>query len=80
MSEFREVKRASITGRPRTLTDEQAVLILRWHEAVLLWKAQRPPTLRQLARDLGTTPGAVYNVVRRGGEYKQASPSTKTRE
>ena len=70
--------RASTTGRPRALTDEQVGLVLHWHEEVMAWKAQQPPTLRQLARNLGVPPATLYNAVRRRGEFKVASASHVT--
>jgi hypothetical protein len=69
------MSRRSTIGRPRALTDEQVRLVLQWHGAVLAWKAQRPLTPHQLARHLGVSPSAVYNVIRRGGEYKQRCPT-----
>ena len=69
------MSRRSTIGRPRALTDEQVRVVLEWHGAMLAWKAKRPLTPRQLAGDLGVSPSAVYNVIRRGGEYKRGCPT-----
>lgn len=70
------MKRASTVGRPRTLTDPQVAAVLAWYDAWLALKAQRAKvvTLRQLAKDLGVSPGAVTSAVRRRGQFKQSSP------
>ena len=59
------------------LTDEQVLAILAWHDALSAWKAKRGSikTLRQLAKDLGVTHGAITSVIRLRGEFKQASPA-----
>jgi hypothetical protein len=66
----------STVGRPRVLTDEQVSIVLAWHDAVVAWRAERAKlkTQRQLARELGVTPGAIASVIRRRGEFKQVSP------
>ena len=55
----------STTGRPRTLTDAQVAEILAWH-------ASRK-TIRDVANDYGVTRTTIANLIRRGGQYKQAS-------
>lgn len=66
----------STVGRPRTLTDEQVKKVLDWYTSWLALKAQRAkvPTLRQVAKELGVSFGAVLSAVRRKGQFKQASP------
>jgi len=68
----------STVGRPRVLTDAQVAVIFSWHDAIRTWKAQRADlkTIRQLASELGVTPGAVTSVIRRGG-VKQACPEIR---
>lgn len=72
----------STVGRPRTLTDKQVTAILEWYDAWLALKAQRAKvrTLRQLAKDLGVSPGAITSAVRRRGQFKQASPEYRDAE
>jgi hypothetical protein len=71
----------STIGRPRVLTDEQVARILKWHAAILKWKARRSKliTLRQLAKELGVTHGAVTSVIRQHG-VKQPSPENRKAE
>jgi hypothetical protein len=71
----------STIGRPRVLTDEQVERILKWHDAILKWKAGRSKlvTLRQLAKELGVTHGAVTSVIRQHG-VKQPSPEDRKAE
>ena len=68
--------RKSTIGRPRTLTDEQVAAILAWHDAMSAWKAIRTSikTIRQFAKEMGVTHGAVTYVIRRQGQMKKASP------
>ena len=68
--------RKSTIGRPRRLTDEQVVAILAWHDKVTAWKARHAKfkTLRQIAKEMGVTHGAITSVIRQRGEFKQASP------
>ena len=72
----------STIGRPRVLTDEQVARILKWHDAILKFKARRSKliTLRQLAKELGVTHGAITSVIRQRGEFKQASPEHRKAE
>jgi transposase len=63
---------SSTIGRPRAVTDEQIAVILQWHA-----RKSQLGSVRQLARDLGLSVSAVYTVIQRRGEYKQACPSTK---
>jgi hypothetical protein len=65
--------RKSTIGRPRLLTDAQVVAILDWHDAMSAWKAQRATikTLRQFAKDMGVSHGAITHVIRRHGEVKR---------
>src|SRR5262249_29777741 len=69
----------STTGRPRRTTDLQVQIILNWHAEYRAWRAGRPaiPTVRELARHLGLSRGAVTDVIRRHGAYKQASPERR---
>jgi len=71
----------STIGRPRALTDEQVARIFKWHDAILKWKARRSKltTLRQLAKELGVTHGAITSVIRQRG-LKQASPEHRKAE
>lgn len=59
----------STKGRPRQVTDAQVAAILAWHRS--------RKTLKQVARELGMPPSTVEYVIRRGGEYKQASPELR---
>ncbi len=72
----------STIGRPRVLTDEQVARIIKWHDAILKWKARRSKliTLRQLAKELGVTHGAVTSVIRQRGQHKQPSPEHRKAE
>ena len=74
--------RKSTIGRPRMLTDEQIAAILAWHDAMAAWRAQRATikTLRQLAKDMGVSHGAIAHVIRRRGEVKQAFPDQRAEE
>lgn len=69
----------STMGRPRRTTDEQVETILKWHAEYRAWRAGRPAisTIRELARYLGLSRGAVTDVIRRAGAYKQASPENR---
>ena len=69
----------STTGRPRRTTDLQVQIILKWHAEYREWRAGRPaiPTVRELARHLGLSRGAITDVIRRHGVYKQASPERR---
>jgi hypothetical protein len=70
----------STIGRPRVLTDEQVARIFKWHDALLKWKARRKLiTLRQLAKELGVTHGAITSVLRQRG-VKQPSPEDRKAE
>lgn len=71
----------STIGRPRSLTDEQVARIFKWHDAILAWKAQRSSliTIRQLAKELGVTHGAITSVLRQRGP-KLASPEQRQTE
>jgi hypothetical protein len=72
----------STVGRPRILTDQQVAAILEWHDALLVWKAQRKglKTQRQLAKELGVTTGAIRRVICQRGEFKQPSPEHRSAE
>lgn len=72
----------STTGRPRRTTDEQVQTILEWHAKYRAWIESRPaiPSLRSLARQLGMSRGAVCNVIRIHGQFKQASPEGREAE
>lgn len=69
----------STTGRPRQTTDEQVRIILDWYAEYLAWIDKRPaiPSLRALASHLGMSRGAVWDVIRRRGMFKQASPEDR---
>jgi transposase len=71
----------STVGRPRRLTDSQVDQVLAWHAAILELKAKRSSikTIRQLAKEFGVSTAAINGVVRRRGEYKQASPENRDR-
>jgi hypothetical protein len=77
MNAVGRLKSKSTIGRPRVLTDAQVAEILSWHDALLTWKAQRAAlkTIRQLAKELGVTHGAITSVIRRG--LKQACPEIR---
>ena len=68
--------RKSTIGRPRMLTDEQVAEIMDWHDALRAWKAQRATirTIRQLAKGMGVTHGAITYAIRRRGRFKRGSP------
>lgn len=55
----------STTGRPRALTDAQVAEILAWHTS--------RKTIRDVANDYGVTRTTIANLIRRRGQYKQAS-------
>lgn len=55
----------STAGRPRALTDAQVAEILAWH-------ASRK-TIGDVAVDYGVSRTTIANMIRRGGQYKQAS-------
>lgn len=55
----------STGGRPRLLTDAQVAEILAWH-------ASRK-TICDVALDYGVTRTTIANMIRRRGQYKQAS-------
>ena len=68
--------RKSTIGRPRTLTEAQVAAILAWHDAMSAWMATRASikTIRQVAKEMGVTHGAITYVIRRRGQMKKASP------
>jgi transposase len=59
----------STRGRPRKVTD---ALIAE----LLAWKRERR-TLKQVARELGITPGLASNALQNAGKYHQPSPERR---
>lgn len=72
-------QRHSTVGRPRRVTDADISVILAWRRDLVAWNARRRmlPTLRQLAGQLGISRGMVTDVIKRGGEFKRASPEVR---
>lgn len=63
-------KRRSVLGRPRALTHEQVIRVLRWHDSRV--------TLRQLSKELGVSTSTIAVIVKtRGAHYKQAPPEER---
>ena len=65
----------STVGRPRVLTDDAVAMILAWHEE---WS--RLKTRKELALELGVSQTAIWHVIERRGQYKQASPERRGAE
>jgi transposase-like protein len=59
----------STVGRPRALTDAQVEAILAWH------RGRR--SVKEVAREYGVSPNTILGIIRRNGEYKQASPERR---
>ena len=72
----------STVGRPRGLTDRQVPEVLAEHARYLAWRALRSTvkSQRDLARELGVSPGTIGLVIRTGGQYKQVSPDQRAQE
>ena len=72
----------STIGRPRKLSDRQVRVILAWHVRFLLWRALRKTlkSQRQLAKEMHVSQSTIGSVVRRAGQYKQASPTGRARD
>lgn len=72
----------STIGRPRTLTDAQVAMVLRWHEELLAWKDLRKTikTKRQLAKQLGVSASTISHIIACRGNYKGPSPENRPGE
>jgi hypothetical protein len=57
-------------------------VILAWHVRFLLWRALRETlkSQRQLAKEMHVSQSTIGSVVRRAGQYKQASPTGRARD